>query len=396
MDVISIIQNIAAVGKDFVLNKLGAREQLMNLAFSLAASLETPSEAIARIGWAEPANFAMVRIAIDLSIFETLKAAQGKSVTVTELSKPGNADPAFVLRMMRQMAAMNIVAEAAAGEFKATHLSDAFTEQRYRAGLIYTYDVAGPSFRQLPEFSKQTAYKNPDNPVGGPFQFGHGTKDHFFPWISANAPYLELFNDYMKGYRAGKASWLDPGLFPVEAALQMDETAVKFNDYAIVDVGGGMGHDLLEFKKKFPSIKGRMLVQDRPEVISQIKDLPAEIEAMEHDFFTPQSIHGAKIYYLHSVLHDWDDEKCISLLENLKPALRPGYSKVLINDLVVPDEGASWTVTSMDLLMMALGSVKERTEEDWRALVRKAGYSLVKITVIESGSESIIELELPA
>ena len=35
--------------------------------------------------------------------------------------------------------------------------------------------------------------------------------------------------------------------------------------------------------------------------------------------------------------------------------MAPGYSKVLINEYVVPDFGAAWPMTSMDWLMMALG-----------------------------------------
>ena len=74
--------------------------------------------------------------------------------------------------------------------------------------------------------------------------------------------------------------------------------------------------------------------------------------------------------------------------------MKKGHSKVLINELVVPDQGASWSVTSMDWLMLALGAVKERTEQDWRNLIDQAGLKVTGIWTKEQGTESLIECEL--
>ena len=70
------------------------------------------------------------------------------------------------------------------------------------------------------------------------------------------------------------------------------------------------------------------------------------------------------------------------------------YSKILINELVVPDVGATWPVTSMDWLMMALGAVRERTAKQWQELLSLSGLKLVKIWTYEQGTESLIEAEL--
>ena len=71
-----------------------------------------------------------------------------------------------------------------------------------------------------------------------------------------------------------------------------------------------------------------------------------------------------------------------------------GYSKLLINENVVPDFGAMSSITSMDWLMMALGAVKERTEKQWRTLLGEAGLKVVGIWTYEQGTESIIEAEI--
>jgi len=71
-----------------------------------------------------------------------------------------------------------------------------------------------------------------------------------------------------------------------------------------------------------------------------------------------------------------------------------GYSKLLINENVVPNFGAMSSITSMDWLMMTLGAVKERTEKQWRTLLEEAGLKVVGIWTYEQGTESLIEAEI--
>lgn len=70
-----------------------------------------------------------------------------------------------------------------------------------------------------------------------------------------------------------------------------DDSSILF-----VDVGGAMGHQCVAFKQRYPDLKGRVIVQDQPQVISQIQANPLpgfeRIEAMAHDFFTPQPVKG--------------------------------------------------------------------------------------------------------
>lgn len=73
--------------------------------------------------------------------------------------------------------------------------------------------------------------------------------------------------------------------------------------------------------------------------------------------------------------------------------MKPFFSKLLIHDLVVPCEGADWRVTSMDWLMLCLGAVRERSEDDWRALIDGVdGLHIEKIWTVEPGTESVIEV----
>lgn len=213
---------------------------------------------------------------------------------------------------------------------------------------------------------------------------------------------MQIFNSYMSAYRAGKISWLDPGFFPVQERL-LGQFNPQHSDVLLVDVGGGLGHDLRALREKHPGLPGRLVLQDRAEVIHQPSTTTeaaagdgtaAAFEAMAHDFFTPQPVRGARAYYLHSVLHDWGDDDCVKILAALRPAMRAGYSTVLINELVVPSQKAEWPVTSMDHLMLVLGAMRERTEAEWRGILKRAGLKVLKIHSVEMGSESLIEAEL--
>ena len=114
---------------------------------------------------------------------------------------------------------------------------------------------------------------------------------------------------------------MDPEFYTVGErlgqGLREDEDAVL-----IVNVGGGLGHDLEEFRAKHASLAGRLVLQNRPEVIEQITSINPGLVPMAHDFFTPQPVMGARAYYLHSVLHDWDDEKSRRILSRLGLAMQ--------------------------------------------------------------------------
>lgn len=74
--------------------------------------------------------------------------------------------------------------------------------------------------------------------------------------------------------------------------------------------------------------------------------------------------------------------------------MKPGYSKLLINDIVIPTTGASSYQAAMDCLVLQ-ASANERTEAAWNRVIIEAGLTLVKIWPDGRGYESIIETELP-
>jgi hypothetical protein len=166
-------------------------------------------------------------------------------------------------------------------------------------------------------------------------------------------------------------------------------------------------------RTKYPQVPGRLVVQDRPSVIDGIEQLDPSIERMKYDFHTEQPLKGtsdscatrpadtnrvlgAKAYYMHSVLHDWPDNVCKDILKQVAGAMKKGYSKLLINENVIPDKGADWQATALDMMMITLFSSKERTFSQWSQLLEapEVGLKINRVWSVKHSQESLIECEL--
>ena len=74
--------------------------------------------------------------------------------------------------------------------------------------------------------------------------------------------------------------------------------------------------------------------------------------------------------------------------------MTPSYSKIIINELVIPDENANLFMTRSDMNMMAMLAAMERSEQQWRELLGSVGLRILKIWTAEIESERIIECVL--
>ena len=92
---------------------------------------------------------------------------------------------------------------------------------------------------------------------------------------------------------------------------------------------------------------------------------------------------GATIYYLKNVLHDHPDARVRVILQRIKAAMGP-HSVLLIDELVIPNTGASRTAMQLDMTMMAVFNSVERTESDWRALLGAVGFPEIEYGILEA------------
>ncbi|KAJ5737056.1 uncharacterized protein N7483_002181 [Penicillium malachiteum] len=385
-----ILDGIATARVAFDNNEPGSREALIDYGRALIASLEIPSEFIQRTFWAEPAQSAIIRIAFDVRLFQHLEEAGAEGLSASVLSEKTGIDVTLLQRLIRHLVAMNLITFRD-GAFRGTTLSNGLAAENYQHSVRFCYDTSRPAFNGFPEHFKKNGYTPPTlSGTDGPFQSAHHTDLPFFDWLVATPPNLDDFSSFMASYRAGKPDWFD--FYPVQERM-IEGFDSSVNETLLVDVGGGRGHDVATFATRYNAHPGKIILQDREPVIATV-DASDAFEARAHDFFTPQPIQGARAYSLHSILHDWGDDESVKIIQNLVPALKPEYSRVLFNEIVLSEEKPTLAATNMDMMMLAHLNVRERTEAEWTTLLAKAGLKVIKIHTCPGVAESLIEAEL--
>ena len=183
----------------------------------------------------------------------------------------------------------------------------------------------------------------------------------------------------------------------------------------LVDVGGNVGQGLDQFLVRHPDQAARLVLQDLPTVVEKAGCDPS-IERIAYDFFTPQpvkgnthpsppflqdaacsfslKITGARAYYVHGIIHDWSDEHSREILTNIKNAMEPGYSKLLINEFVMPSFQPPSRAAGLDLQMMVKVASRERTADTFKELLESAGLQVVQVCEHPESFPSIVEAAL--
>jgi hypothetical protein len=98
----------------------------------------------------------------------------------------------------------------------------------------------------------------------------------------------------------------------------------------------------------------------------------------------------ADAYGLKMILHDWNDEECIAILENIRRAAA-GRARVFIMEHVVPGPDVPHFAKLFDIHMMCWGTGQERTEAQYGELLRRAGWRSVGSYTAPSSVIGVIE-----
>jgi hypothetical protein len=334
----------------------------------------------------EPIAFAAVRIAIELNLFAIIN----KPTSLEEITQKADADPVLLQRILRAISSIGYLKQTAVTQWEPTPLTWAVNVPALRDWLIAHFDQRVVICGKFPEWLKKRGYKTTgaaDDTVcsevlGGPI----------WEWYENNPKDSSLFDSAMSIQESFPKEMVPPYPFSEDIGeLRTDSDAVT-----LVDVGGGFGQSIKKLHAEYPSLQGRFILQDLTKTIGQIDVAQAKKEGFEpmvHDFFTPQSIKGAKYYHLRRVLHDWNDGPSLKILEATRAAMKdtPDYSRLLIHEFVLPDVGCGYSEAMIDLMMMQLTDGKERTESQWHELLGKAGFKIVKIWKAVVGTTAVIE-----
>ncbi|KAK9093429.1 hypothetical protein Syun_028340 [Stephania yunnanensis] len=160
---------------------------------------------------------------------------------------------------------------------------------------------------------------------------------------------------------------------------------------SLIDVGGGVGTAGSFISRKYPSIK--VINFDLPRVIEEALVIPG-VEHVGGDMFE-SNIPKAEAIFMKNITHNWSDEHCLKLLRNCYEAV-PDDGKVIIMEFITPQvpepKHSMRNFYQLDVIVMAVsGGGKERDEEDFNVLGKKAGFASVK-TACRAYGYWIIEL----
>jgi hypothetical protein len=150
----------------------------------------------------------------------------------------------------------------------------------------------------------------------------------------------------------------------------------------LADVGGGNGSLILAVLERYPNMRGILFdlgyVTGRAKENLKAADLADRCKVMEGSFF--EGIPGgADAYLLRHIIHDWTDEQSIQILGNCRKVI-PANGKLLIADSVVPAGNAPSPSKDMDIIMLTFPGGQERTEAQFRSLLKASGFELKSVT----------------
>ena len=182
----------------------------------------------------------------------------------------------------------------------------------------------------------------------------------------------------------------------VELTKAIHEAILEAYDFSpfqqLTDIGGGHGALVAAVLGKYPKLRGTVF--DQPHVADGAKKAFADAKLSDRtttvggDFF--ESVPGgADLYAMKFIIHDWDDARCIKILQNIRKGIAAN-GKLLIFDTVVPEGNTPHFSKFFDLNMLVMTGGRERTEKEFAALLRKGGLHLDRVVSMKSAL-SIVE-----
>jgi len=189
-----------------------------------------------------------------------------------------------------------------------------------------------------------------------------------FDWLTANPVEASLVNETMIGFH---------GTEPPAIASAYDFSAFQI----IADVGGSTGNLLTTILSQHPGPRG--ILFDLPHVV---RDAPALIQnrglgdriRIEAGTFFESVPAGADAYILSHIIHDWNREQCLIILDRCRCAMNSG-GRLLLAEMVLPDGDAPHPGKMLDVVMLTVTGGEERTASQYGALLDAAGFRMTRV-----------------
>ncbi len=143
----------------------------------------------------------------------------------------------------------------------------------------------------------------------------------------------------------------------------------------VVDVGGSNGAFVLTLMESDPRLSGQVL--DLPHVVegahreAEKRGLSDRFSAVAGDFFV--AVPPADLYLVKTVLHDWDDEQCATILRSCRSAANEG-GRMLVVEMVIAEIGKPDLAPLSDMAMLTMTNGMERDLDEFDALFEASGW----------------------
>ncbi|MDB5719357.1 MAG: tcmN [Sphingomonas bacterium] len=158
----------------------------------------------------------------------------------------------------------------------------------------------------------------------------------------------------------------------------------------VMDVGGGYGTVLAAILRACPAVRGNVFdlaYLEEKSLAFQAGEGVGERSGFVGGSFFDGVPSGPDCYILKSILHDWDDDQCRTILRNIVAASKPGGTVIVIEQVlpeIAEDDPVHHSAFRTDLTMLLGTGGLERTEAEFRALMKACGLTLRRLLPNES------------
>lgn len=292
-----------------------------------------------------------------------------------ELAGPTGAHAPSLYRLMRTLSSLEIFVEDGEGKFGLTPLGEALKRHAPGSAWATVLSLGSP---WMSKACDEIMYTLETGKTG--FEKAHGMP--VFDFFAKHPEQASLFSETMVGIHGSE---------PPAVAEAYD-----FSGFGtVVDVGGATGNMLAAILNRHSGPQGVLfdlphVVTDAPALLSQ-RGVQGRVSIQSGSFF--ESVpEGGDAYVLSHVIHDWTEEQCLTILGNVRRAMKPD-SRLLIVEMVLPGANVPHPGKILDMVMMIAPGGQERTEAEYSELLAKAGFRMERVVPTQS-PVSVVEAVL--
>ncbi len=299
-----------------------------------------------------------IYVAAKLDIATLLKTAP---LNAGEISERLNVNTPNIMRLMRALSSQGIFKQTRDGRFALNSMARGLLDESGSLRYMFLHHLGPVNWNLMSnlEYAVRT----------GKDAFSDKYGKEIYDFLKDHPDEYTLFDKSMSNLS-------DIGLAPVL-------NAYDFSKYRVIaDIGGGEGFFLANILLNNPGCQG--ILFDTPEALQKSGEMLAcqqvknRVEIIPGNFFNTVPDQG-DLYILKNIIHNWDDEQSVRLLQNIHQAMKPD-SRVMIIEMVIPSGNQPSMAKLLDVQMMAtMAGGKERTGEEYRLLLEKSGFTLTRI-----------------